>query len=440
MSTRLNALRAKRGDVVDKMEALLAGAEAETRDLTDAEKDAYGDLEKDCDRIDEALKVEERLEARKAAQAKPVPGQAAVRTVPAAARLRTGKLKAFTGPDAEENAYRSGQWALAAVLGNEKSLAWCRDNGVAIVKAQSEGVNSGGGFLVPTEFSQAIIDLRETYGTFRQYCQVVPMGSDSITIPRRSGGVTAYWVGEGSQITESQKSWDQVQLVARKLGALTRMSTELAEDAVISIADDLANEMAYAFAKAEDAAGFNGDGTTTYGGMTGIRKIFADNVSSYVGAVDAASGHDTFAEIDATDLVTVMSKLPKYAEPNARWYCSQVAWNLVFQRLTAAAGGTSMMDLTGAKPQRSYLGYPVVIDQTMPTATTDISDTAMILFGDLRAAVSLGERRGFTLKRSEDRYFEYDQIGLMATERVCIVVHDLGDTSNAGPVVALMGE
>jgi hypothetical protein len=49
------------------------------------------------------------------------------------------------------------------------------------------------------------------------------------------------------------------------------MSTELAEDAVISIADDLAQEMGYAFAVAEDAAGWTGDGTSTYGGIRGVK-------------------------------------------------------------------------------------------------------------------------------------------------------------------------
>jgi hypothetical protein len=53
------------------------------------------------------------------------------------------------------------------------------------------------------------------------------------------------------------------------------MSTELAEDAVISIADDLAQEMGYAFAVAEDAAGWTGDGTSTYGGISGVKTKLA---------------------------------------------------------------------------------------------------------------------------------------------------------------------
>jgi hypothetical protein len=41
-----------------------------------------------------------------------------------------------------------------------------------------------------------------------------------------------------------------------------------------------------------------------------------------------------------------------------------------------------------------------------------------------------------TIKRSDHRYFENDQIGLLGTERFDINNHDLGDTSNAGPLVA----
>jgi hypothetical protein len=38
---------------------------------------------------------------------------------------------------------------------------------------------------------------------------------------------------------------------------------------------------------------------------------------------------------------------------------------------------------------------------------------------------------------SEHRYFEFDQTGIRGTQRYDIVVHDLGDGTNAGPIVAL---
>jgi HK97 family phage major capsid protein len=135
----------------------------------------------------------------------------------------------------------------------------------------------------------------------------------------------------------------------------------------------------------------------------------------------------------------MMAALPVYAQRNAKWYCSQPAWSLVFQRLIAAAGGNSIDTLTGGKPRRVYLGYEVVIDQTLPTATTSLVNQAMLFFGDLSMAARMGERRGITVKTSGDRYFELDQVGIVATERFDVNVHDLGSTTAAGPIIALVG-
>ena len=44
-------------------------------------------------------------------------------------------------------------------------------------------------------------------------------------------------------------------MVAKKLAALTLWSSELNEDAMISIGDDLAGEIAYAFSQKEDGRG-----------------------------------------------------------------------------------------------------------------------------------------------------------------------------------------
>lgn len=442
MSNRLNVLRQTQGEIHDKMEALLKkAADDNGRELTEEEAAVFDDFEKEFKAGKEAIAREERMVAMKADLAKPItqPGEKPVEAkAPGTPKVRYSKLKAFKGPNAEEEAYRCGMFVRAAFFGQKDAFEWCKTNGVPVVKAAGETVGPTGGYLVPTQFEQAVIDLRETYGIFRQECRLIPMGSDTMTIPRRAGGLTAYFPGEGGEITASDKAWSQVQLSAKKLAALSRISTELAEDAIISIADDLAAEMAYAFAQKEDSCGWNGDGTSSYGGVTGARTKIIDGTHS-ASAKSAASGHDTFAEVDANDLATVMAALPKYAERNAKWYGSQVAWALVFQRLMAASGGTSLIDLSGGKPQRSYLGYPAVIDQTLPTSTGSLVNVAMLFFGDLSLAATMGERRGITVKTTEERYFEFDQIGVQATERVDINVHDLGDTSTAGPLIALVG-
>jgi HK97 family phage major capsid protein len=323
-------------------------------------------------------------------------------------------------------------------MNDARARQWCIDHDIEL-RVQTEGVNSAGGYVVPNVMERAVIDMREKYGIFRQEARVLPMTSDNVVIPRRAGGVTAYFVGETSEITASDKSWNQVELTAKKLAALTRMSTDLNEDAIISIADDLANEMAYAFSVKEDQCGIDGDGTSTYGGMYGIRPKMIDgnHDGSYY---DGTSSSDNWSEIDASDLIGTMAKLPQYALANAKWYCSQTAKAGVFDRLALALGGNNALNIAaGASP--AYAGYPIVVMQAMPTddASAALNNKIMILFGDLRMSSTFGDRRGITVKVSDQRYIEYDQIGIQATERFCIVNHDIGSDTAAGPLVGFMG-
>lgn len=425
----LKELRQALGTAVDELNTLIDDEAKFT-----AKETEIADLRKQIDRTERAL-------AQQAALASPVRTAEGNVANPLQRRPMHSALKNFKGEGAVERAHRFGQFALAALWGNEKAASWCKENGIILQRAQSEGVNSAGGFLVPEEFTFDIIDLRDAYGMFRRLCQVMPMGRDTMNVPRRTGGLTAYAVGEAVAITQSQAAWDNVKLTANKWGVLTLMSSEVDEDAAVNIGDILVGEMAYAFAVSEDTAGWVGDGTSAYHGIKGFTKYFNDGVSSLKGSVDAAAGHDTFAEIDATDLALVMGTLPQYVYVRGKpsFYCSQMAWAMVFQRLIQASGGISKNDATG-EVIHQYLGFPVEISPSLPTSTGDLSDQAMILFGDIGLAASFGNRRGMAVARSTEYKFAEDQIAIKATERFDINVHDIGSTTTAGPVVALMGE
>lgn len=443
-------LRAERKELVDGAEALLAKAEAENRDLTDEEQTAFdAAMEKaekmggDIERRESLEKAQANLQASAGRVTKPQPVDRPNFGLDASGNVivprREGSMRAFdNSKEGELSAYRAGRWIRAQIFGSLKDQQWCRENGLGFQAAQSEGVNSAGGYLVPVELERAIIDLREEYGTFRRECRVIPMGSDTIQIPRRTGGLTAYFTAESATPSESNKSWDQVQLTAKKLMTLTRYSSELDEDAYISIADDLASEIAYAFATKEDACGWNGDGTSTYGGIYGLVTNFTANYASLAGGVQAASGIDTFAEITVATLTTLMAALPKYAMRNAKWYCSKPCNDIVFNGLKAAGGGNTITTLEGS-PQERFLGYPIVVDQSLPTSTGDLSNAVMLFFGDLSMASTMGSRRGIRVQLSTERYFDSDEIGIKGTERFDINNHDIGDASTAGPLVALIG-
>ena len=330
-------------------------------------------------------------------------------------------------------AYRFGRFIYAA-CGNQKSIDFCNKNGMSI-KAHSEGNNANGGFLVPDEFESALITLREQFGVFRQNARIYPMGRDTLFVPRRTGTLTSYWVGETKAGTESTQTFDNVQLVAKKLMAITTTSTELNEDSIANIGDDLAREIAYEFAKREDEAGFNGDGTSTYGGVVGLA-----NAVGTAGTSDSGISTSALSGISIATVHTWLSLLPAYAAtPNTKIYCNKSVFHAVFERFTMAAGGATAIDFAnGASPR--FFGYPVVFSQAVSGVTGTGTDGVPIAYaGDLAMGCAFGDRRAVTIRTSDSALnaFEQDEIVIRGTQRVDINCHSVGDTTTAGAVVML---
>jgi HK97 family phage major capsid protein len=128
----------------------------------------------------------------------------------------------------EAAARRAGIWLCDAA-----GAPWAKErNELPLVKALAEGVGTSGGFLVPSEISDRIVELRDQRGLFRQNAYIETMTSESTSIPRRvTGGVTAFFTSENAAITESAGgTWDSITLTAKKLSALVRASAEVTED------------------------------------------------------------------------------------------------------------------------------------------------------------------------------------------------------------------
>lgn len=349
--------------------------------------------------------------------------------VPAKAR-KTCALKAFENSyEGEKDAYASGQFLRATIGNNASAKQWCRDHGL-ITNAMGENNDLLGGVLVIPQFESAIVNLKEQYGVFGQNVRTVPMTSDQWIGPRRLSGLTAYAVSEAQQITDSDATMNQISLTAKKWGTLTRISSELNEDAIIAIADFLANEIAYAHAVKEDQAGFLGDGTTTHNGIVGLANaLLAGSVST------AASGQNTAAALTIAVFQDAVSKIPQFPGIMPKWFVnSAVYWNTM-ARLQLAAGGNSVADL-GNGPVMQFMGYPVVFTQALP-ATVGAS-TKFAYFGDLAMAATKGNRRGVTIAADTSRYFEFDQTAIRSTIRYDINVHERGTASVAGPIVSLV--
>jgi HK97 family phage major capsid protein len=306
--------------------------------------------------------------------------------------------------------------------------AWLR-------KAANESLNGAGAAIVPNE-TAAFIESYRDRAVFRSNASVYNTASDSLTIPRRTGGVSVNFVGEGAVIPSSQPSFDGIGLTAQKIAAFGTFSTELEEDAAADITAFFLQDAGSAMGLKEDDCAFNGDGTSTYGGIYGIIPALNDS-NHTAGRIAAGSGHKSFNLLDATDLSNLLGLLPDKFWPNAKLYLSGYGASQYLARLSASSGA---FQVSGAGPNRTmtYLGIPVITTPKM-VGSGDQSGKIMVLFGDLSSAAALGSARPMTFAVSTHRFLEFDSLAWRMTERFSSVIHNLGDNSAPGAVVALQG-
>lgn len=375
-------------------------------------------------------------------------------TIPAQAR-RYGprQLRNFKGDRdgfrAEERAFRFGMYCLGILandvpkfgrqLGRQVKDFWANNFEPNLQAVNLSNDSNGAQFLIPEEFSTDLIDLREQYGLVRQLFQREPMTSDTKTFPRRQSGLTAYPVGEGAAGTESTAIWNHVRLTAKDWMVITRTSNQVQADAAIAIGDKLAGEISYAFTYAEDNAGFNGDGTSTYNGIVGVRTKLTGTGTAGVATQGTSN---TWSAITLADFHSVIGKLPLYAmQRGPVWVTHTVFWASVMQRLMMAAGGVTSQEVQDGANRPVFLGFPVRFSQVMPAATAVATLSA--LFGSFDLGASFGDRQMDTISISEEAsvggqsMWERNEIGWRGTERFDINAHDCGDATNAGPIVGL---
>lgn len=448
----IKALREELQEFLDEAQAITNIAEKEERDFSEDEQARWNAL-MDADnglvakKRAEVEKAEKLLAERKALAAarhaqrvadNPLADIDGEQAPQATVRIRPhNRLTAFKGESAARDAHDCGMWLRAALARDrgrqdERGEQVAASRGWGFVKATAtEGTNSAGGYLVPDPLSAAFIEYRESVGIARQLSDIRVMTSDTLSIPKLTSGPTVKYPGEATATTASDQTWGQIALSAVKRTILSKISNELAEDALINVMDQLVSRMAYEFAKQEDNEWLNGDGTATYGGEAGLlNNIGAGGVN------DADTGEDTWAELDIQDFTDTMGLLPSEYASNTAWVCSTNFYHSTMLRVMAEAGGNTIASLTaGPNGMPMFLGRPVYMTDQMPTASA--ASTISALYGTFSDACIIGDRVGLSLGMSDQRYFEEDVIAVLGRTRYDINWHNIGGASTAGAVVAL---
>lgn len=319
---------------------------------------------------------------------------------------------------------------LKAMGKKEKVAAFFRavfhgDKGtLASMKALAEGVGSTGGFQVPEEFAAEFNRIAEDFGLIRRFARRIPMASDTMNVPRQGSTVTVSFPGENTAGTESEPTWEQVQLLAKTLVGLTVSSNELLADANISVVDLLTELFAEAMAGEEDKQGLVGTGAP----FTGILEDAGVGVTTMAGT--------TFDSLDLDDLRDVVSGLKPLALVGAAWTMHRDVWGIIQKLKDNDAGyhisAANPVLLPGATEGQiggvivgSVWGYPVWLSEQMPS--TSAADTKFISFGNYNH-IWFGDRENITMSISDaatvgsNNTFEQNQSAIRVTERIAIAV------------------
>ena len=251
------------------------------------------------------------------------------------------------------------------------------------LRAQGVGTDSAGGYMVPPGFRQKLVEAQKAYGGLAP--EVDGFSTDngstleypSVDDTANSGQITA----EGAAFSGgADLVFGTIALGAFKYtsaGASNlplKVSVELLQDAAFDVQGLVSRKLGERIARKQAVDWVTGTGTTLpFGigraGLTANVTLAAGNALTYQKLLDIETALD-----------------PAY-EQNAKWSMNKTTWQAI--RAIVGTDGRPLVQESakagiGGAPERSLLGYQVVIDQAWPNHNTLSAKWGVL--GDLREA------------------------------------------------------
>lgn len=336
-------------ELMTEMQAVVDLAEAETRSMNDEEIATYEALETELKSVNKT----EELFARQAAYRSPIVGFPAV-------------IKATPkGDEALEYAFtqylRTGQ----------------QNADIAQLYAQTVGSDAAGGYTVPQGFRAKLVEQQVAYGGLRNLAETIttsdgrplewPTNADQGgSVARADIAAEGAASATGADVAFGTLTIGAFKYTASGAGASpVKVSHELLQDSFFDVGGFVAKILGQRIARKIDYDIMNGSGS---GAPQGIAYGTA-------GTIEA----DITGAANLNNLVHALD--PAYRQ-GASWIMNDTtAKNL--ENLTDSAGRSLLLPSTTGfatgTAVGTILGYPVHIDQAMPTMGTD--DTIGIAFG-----------------------------------------------------------
>lgn len=278
------------------------------------------------------------------------------------------------------------------------------------VKGLSTVVNSDGGYLVDPQTSDTVKSVLNATASIRAIASVVHVEATSYDVLVDHSDVGTGWATETSTVTEgATPQIDRITIPLHELSALPKASQRLLDDSAFDIEGWLAGRIADKFARAEAASFVNGDGIDKPKGFLAHTAV-DDGIWAWGNLGYVPTGVD--GDVTAESIIDVVYALGAEYRANAAFVMNSKTAGLV-RKLKDNDGRFLWSDGLSAGQPATLMGYPVLVAEDMPDASTD---GYAIAFGDFAAGYTVAERPDLRVLR--DPFSAKPHVLFYATKRV----------------------
>lgn len=266
------------------------------------------------------------------------------------------------------------------------------------VRAMRTDSQPDGGFLVRPALANFVIDRIFETSPIRRLANIITMGGKSIDVLIDDNEAGARWIGEGASGGETTTpQLGQKSIVAHKMEADPRLTTEQIEDAYIDVEGWLQGKVVERFARLENAAFVTGDGVGKPRGFTTYPAWASAGVYERDKVERINSGAAT--NVAVAGMIGIQNALKEPYQAGASWAMKRTTFgevlklkstdNYHFLNLTVAPGNQNV--------EMRILQKPVTFMDDM--AATGTGGAIIAAYADWRRFYTVADRIGLQVLR-----------------------------------------
>jgi HK97 family phage major capsid protein len=394
-SPRVKALLDKRAKAWAEAQDIRTRAEADTgKDLTTEEDQTFTRALDEVERIDKELDQHRRaagLDAYDGSTRSPAPVE----------------VDGPTGEKRYAEAFDLWMRHGTSELDSEHRTI-LRDGAIDAAELRAQGVATGGagGYTVPPEFRNRIIEAMQYVSPMRDSAEVITtqsgakMAWPTVDDTANEGAI----VGENTQVTEQDAVFGSADIDAYMYSSkIIRASFQLLNDTGFDMEGWLAKALGARIGRVQNRHFTVGTGSSQPDGIV---------TSATVGKI-GASGQVTSVTYD--DLIDMTESLdPAYVTGrNVGWMFSQ-SFRKAVRKLKDSQNRPLWEPSFQIGTPDSLLGYGITLNNNVPVPAASAKSA---IFGDFKEAYLIRDVQGFQLLRLVERYAEYLQVGFLGFQR-----------------------